>query len=58
MNAAKQENIKQDNTSPPRSFQKQKKDNKEDGTFLHSYLIILFINSIFIFCLILLAVYY
>ena len=58
MNAAKQENIKQDNTSPPRSFQKQKKDNKEeDGMFLHSHLIILFINRFFIFCLKLFAVY-
>jgi hypothetical protein len=56
MHAAKQENIKKDNTDPP--FQKQKKDNKEeDGMFLHSHLIILFINRFFIFCLKLFAVY-
>ena len=56
MHAAKQENIKKDNTSPPQTFQKQKKDNKEDGTFLHSHLIILFIIRFFIFCLILFVV--
>ena len=57
MRAAKQENIKKDNNSPPQLFQKHKKVKKEDATFLHFHLIILFINRFFIFCLILFAIY-